>query len=80
MGYDERSALTAPRGFRGSAPGADTTSGRAFESGDLLGCGTDDLGEQLVAAVDRDGRVGLLDGDSAAGVVDAGLDLSVRRC
>jgi hypothetical protein len=46
-----------------------------FEPGDGLGGGPGDLGEQLVAVIDPERGVGLLDGDRAAGVADPDLDL-----
>jgi hypothetical protein len=45
-----------------------------LESGDQLGGGSKDVGEELVAVKDAQGRVGGVDGDSRPGVVDADLD------
>ena len=45
-----------------------------FEPGDLLGSTAQDFSEQLIAVIDAERGVGLLDGDGAAGVADADLD------
>ncbi|WP_028569118.1 hypothetical protein [Salinispora tropica] len=45
-----------------------------FESGDGLGGGAGNFGEELVAVVDADGGVSGFDGDDAPGVGDAGVD------